>query len=529
MLLLQTGHYEAAQQLLSQFGGTACNIDAREDREGRTALALAAESTGGAVVDALLVAGADPQAPDSSGNSVLMRAIRDGRLAVARRLVAHCADVAARNAAGEDAMALLLEVKRSQLLRRSSCSSTPQQFGSGGLAVVGSKESGAAVPAAAGANVAAAAEVDSAPPPAKTQQQEARSSSPILKNSDRQPSSRGVDWKQVGSAGRQAGGSTTTGRSAAGQLAKTSGRSGAAAASAQSSSVMRSNKPAAASSGASVPPGRRSAVVPSACLQKGAASGAAAAAGPSAAMTKARLSAAEGSSRAAARHPDPADEEAVADPRELLIALLTSKGAQLRAEQGVELFQRAWAAGDDELCSLVVPAMPAAALGDLQLDYQACSKLPNFGRTAASLLVRGAELAGADWRGAQDGDGSTHLMLAAAAPGDTTAALCVALAAAGIGVNATNKDGDSALFLAARAGNLAVCRALVEKGGADALLRNNRNRTAGSQLKLPADVHGYLSGVEAAERAARAERTKVLFDAKLRQTQTANGCAVRAV
>jgi len=176
-----------------------------------------------------------------------------------------------------------------------------------------------------------------------------------------------------------------------------------------------------------------------------------------------------------------------------------------------------------------VPALPAAALKSLKLSYESLAEQRGFSRTAVAVLVRSASDAGVDWRGAQDVQGNTHLMLAAAAPGDSTAALCSALVQAGINVEAVDKDaGDSALFLAARAGNLEVCKALI-KAGADVLRRNNRNRTAGSQLKLQDGVRALLSAEEDLAKAARAERTKTLFDAKLRAMQTANACIVRAV
>ena len=78
-------------------------------------------------------------------------------------------------------------------------------------------------------------------------------------------------------------------------------------------------------------------------------------------------------------------------------------------------------------------------------------------------------------------------MLAAAAPGDCSGPLIRALAAAGAPVDTANPDGDTALMLAARAGALGACRALVEMG-ADLLHRNLKNRTPASLLKLEPQV-----------------------------------------
>ncbi|KIZ04021.1 hypothetical protein MNEG_3934 [Monoraphidium neglectum] len=147
--------------------------------------------------------------------------------------------------------------------------------------------------------------------------------------------------------------------------------------------------------------------------------------------------------------------------------------------------------------------------------------------TAVAVLVRSAIIAQLDWLGPQDEHGNTHLHLAAARPGDN-GALCSALVAAGVPVDAVNKEGDTALFIAARGAAPCACRALIA-AGTDVLVRNTRNRTAGTQIKLDPAVREYLFEEEEAARAARAGRNKQLWDGKLAATQTASACALRSV
>jgi hypothetical protein len=95
-------------------------------------------------------------------------------------------------------------------------------------------------------------------------------------------------------------------------------------------------------------------------------------------------------------------------------------------------------------------------------------------------------------------------------------------------VDAVNKEGDTALFIAARGAAPCACRALIA-AGTDVLVRNTRNRTAGTQIKLDPAVREYLFEEEEAARAARAGRNKQLWDGKLAATQTASACALRSV
>lgn len=222
--------------------------------------------------------------------------------------------------------------------------------------------------------------------------------------------------------------------------------------------------------------------------------------------------------------------------RDVALALLR-QGAQLLPADAAALLSRAWEAGDgeDELCALAIAALPleplSAALPQGYAESRRCR--PGMCRAAAAALVREARLAGVDWRGpAQDAaaGGGTHLTLAAAEPGDANGPLCAALCSvARMDPNAADAAGDTALFVAARAGNASVCRALVEQCGADVLHRNARNRTAGGQAKLPEAARAYLAEAEDAAKRARAERVRAWFDPKIAATQTASACIVQTV
>jgi hypothetical protein len=119
-------------------------------------------------------------------------------------------------------------------------------------------------------------------------------------------------------------------------------------------------------------------------------------------------------------------------------------------------------------------------------------------------------------------------MLAATAPGDAGGPLCEALVAAGSPVDAADANGDTALFQAARCGAEGACRALLASG-ADPLRRNARNRTPALQLGLEPAMRALLADAEDAARAARAERSRAVWDAPLAATQTASACIVQAL
>src|SRR5262245_10656532 len=86
------GDADAVDLLLRAGAQSAAN------RYGATPLALAAANGNGAVVERLLKAGADPDTAAPGGETVLMTAARAGRLDAVRALLAHGADVDAREA-----------------------------------------------------------------------------------------------------------------------------------------------------------------------------------------------------------------------------------------------------------------------------------------------------------------------------------------------------------------------------------------------------------------------------------------------
>lgn len=62
----------------------------------------------------------------------------------------------------------------------------------------------------------------------------------------------------------------------------------------------------------------------------------------------------------------------------------------------------------------------------------------------------------------------------------------------GLDPNKANKSGDTPLHVAAKAGNVAVCSALVDCGS-DPLARNNKNRTPRGQIKVGRSMQQWLS------------------------------------
>ena len=85
--------------------------------------------------------------------------------------------------------------------------------------------------------------------------------------------------------------------------------------------------------------------------------------------------------------------------------------------------------------------------------------------------------------------------------------------------------GDTALHVAASAGNLEACRIIVELG-ADPLKRNKRNRTPAAQLKLEVEVKDYLSEVEDAAVLARSSKHAGVWNDKIKATQTESALRV---
>lgn len=84
---------------------------------------------------------------------------------------------------------------------------------------------------------------------------------------------------------------------------------------------------------------------------------------------------------------------------------------------------------------------------------------------------------------------------------------------------ARHAAGNTALHLAAAAGNLDACKLLVELG-ADPLKRNKVNRTPGKQIRLQPDMKDYFLDVEAAAVQARSAKQHGLWDDKIKATLT---------
>eukprot|EP00878_Enallax_costatus_P044984 GHUV01053803.1.p1 GENE.GHUV01053803.1~~GHUV01053803.1.p1 ORF type:complete len:376 (+),score=151.19 GHUV01053803.1:162-1289(+) len=143
-------------------------------------------------------------------------------------------------------------------------------------------------------------------------------------------------------------------------------------------------------------------------------------------------------------------------------------------------------------------------------------------RTAVVHLVK---TTGQDPGAPQDDAGNTHLHKAVLGPNDLPD-LVAALLAVGVPGNATNKDGDTALHIAARAGHLGACRALVE-GGVDVTWRNGKNRTPANQLKLSDATKAYLKEAEEAYRVRKAEHNHELWTGKMAATQTQSAFGIR--
>ncbi|GAX77263.1 hypothetical protein CEUSTIGMA_g4709.t1 [Chlamydomonas eustigma] len=167
------------------------------------------------------------------------------------------------------------------------------------------------------------------------------------------------------------------------------------------------------------------------------------------------------------------------------------------------------------------------------------SELSSLGLDAKTLLTNGLPLAAISYlerflgeKGvgdvAVDSDGNTLLHIAAASPA-TTYDACKKLFALGLGVNTANKsNADTPMHVAAKCGNIEVCKALVDCG-ADPTKRNGKNRTPRSQPKIPESSKDYLLDVEENYKKTREEKKMGMFGAKLQETQTESAFGLRVV
>ena len=98
---VETGQTAAVRDLVTK----GANLQVR-DREGNTALAIAAYYDRVEIVQTLLEAGADPNVRGLNGLTPLMRAAENGNTEVARLLIKHGANVNAQGLRGETALGL---------------------------------------------------------------------------------------------------------------------------------------------------------------------------------------------------------------------------------------------------------------------------------------------------------------------------------------------------------------------------------------------------------------------------------------
>ncbi|GFR51207.1 hypothetical protein Agub_g13556, partial [Astrephomene gubernaculifera] len=194
-------------------------------------------------------------------------------------------------------------------------------------------------------------------------------------------------------------------------------------------------------------------------------------------------------------------------------------------EAGVRLMKVAMERKVDGLASKLLPHLSPAALSSLALDLKGLMAA-GLGKTAAAYLLRQQPQQAAG--GALDGAGGTLLHRLAEEGAQYEALLALLSRCPGLSPNAANAEGDTPLHVAARAGHVEVCRALVA-GGADVLKRNNKNRTPRSQLKLPEATREYLGEAEEAAKAAKEAKKSELWDDKMKATQTESAFGLRVM
>ncbi|KAL6748036.1 ankyrin repeat-containing domain protein [Haematococcus lacustris] len=127
---------------------------------------------------------------------------------------------------------------------------------------------------------------------------------------------------------------------------------------------------------------------------------------------------------------------------------------------------------------------------------------------------------------AMDADGNTNLHLLAEHGGPLD--LVLGLIRLGLGPDTTNKAGDTPLHIAARAGHVEVCRALLA-GGADCLKRNGKNRRPREQPKIPDATRDFLAQAEEEAKIRKANKQSELWDEKMRATQTESAVIIRGL
>ncbi|KXZ46400.1 hypothetical protein GPECTOR_44g75 [Gonium pectorale] len=192
-------------------------------------------------------------------------------------------------------------------------------------------------------------------------------------------------------------------------------------------------------------------------------------------------------------------------------------------EAGLGLMKAALEAKADGLAAQLVSVLKPAVLTSLGLEFKTLVAA-GLGKAAMTYVQRfDGEHAG---DAAVDDEGNTHLHLVA--EGGASYDVVAAFLSMGLNPNTSNKEGDTALHVAARAGHVEVCKALVD-AGADVLKRNNKNRTPRSQVKLPDSTKDYLAEAEEAFKAAKEAKKSALWDDKMKATQTESAYGVRVM
>ena len=128
-----------------------------------------------------------------------------------------------------------------------------------------------------------------------------------------------------------------------------------------------------------------------------------------------------------------------------------------------------------------------------------------------------------------DGDCNTFLHLGASCASLSCEAMQELISLNPSAVDAVNKsEGNTALHVAAKVGNVNACKALVE-AGADPTRRNQKNRTPRSQPKLPDSTKDYLLDVEEEYKRRKELKKEELFGSKIQATQTESALLVRGL
>uniref|UniRef100_A0A383VC11 Uncharacterized protein n=1 Tax=Tetradesmus obliquus TaxID=3088 RepID=A0A383VC11_TETOB len=207
------------------------------------------------------------------------------------------------------------------------------------------------------------------------------------------------------------------------------------------------------------------------------------------------------------------------DAAQQLLAVVLSGRPAVPEQLGATLLEAGLSGKlPDAVTAQLVALLPAEAVA--RAAAAACLPQPltfqgllglKLHRTAVAHLVKSS---GKEPGAPQDAAGNSHLHNAVSGPEDLPD-LVAALLAVGLPADAVNGDGDTALHVAARAGHVEACRALVA-GGADVMRRNNKNRVPGNQLQA-----------EEAWRLAKEQKNHQLWDAKMKATQTASAFGIR--